>query len=374
MECVRGDPLLLTPGPLTTASATKEAMLHDWGSRDQQFVDATRDVRGKLVEISGGGGAFTAVPMQGSGTFAVEAMIGTFLPRDGKLLIGINGAYGHRIAKICDYMGRAYVVSEIPENLPLQASTITTVLESHPEVTHVAIVQCETTSGILNPVGEIASAVDAMGRRLLVDAMSAFGAIPLDLSLIVCDAVAASSNKCFEGVPGMGFVLCRQTALKNSENNAHSLSLDLFDQWKTLEDTGQWRFTPPTHVVFAFKEALYAYLKQGGLVGRFDRYSKNCRILVEGMRGYGFQSLLSDNLQAPIIVSFRMPADLNFRFENFYDMLKAKGFVIYPGKLAVAESFRIGCIGAIDENDMRAAVSAIGETLEEMGVASGRPA
>ena len=367
------DPLLLTPGPLTTSAEVKQAMLHDWGSRDPLFIDATKNVREVLVKVSGGGDAFTAVPVQGSGTFAVEAMIGTFLPRDNKLLIVVNGAYGHRIAKICDYMDRAYTVLETPEDTPPDISAISATLVADPDISHVVVVHCETTSGILNPIQDIAAAVAAEDRHLMIDAMSAFGAIPFDLSQIPCDAVAASSNKCFEGVPGLGFVLCRKMALEQTKANAHSLSLDLFDQWQAMEKNGQWRFTPPTHVVVAFEAALAAHAREGGVEGRFARYRKNCDVLIEGMKTFGFEPLLPDNLQAPIIITFRMPSDPNFAFQDFYDRLKNKGFVIYPGKLTVAESFRMGCIGHIDADDMRGALAAVGRTLADMDVTSGAP-
>jgi len=362
------DPLLLTPGPLTTAMATKQAMLHDWGSRDGDFIDANRDVRDRLVAIAGGGDDFTAVPVQGSGTFAVEAMIGTFLPRNGKLLIVVNGAYGHRIAIICDYMGRACEIHETPEDTPPDPAAIDRRLAADEAITHVATVHCETTSGILNPLAAVAEVVAARGRRLLVDSMSAFGAIPIDVAETPCDALAASANKCFEGVPGLGFVLCRKAAIEAAAGNAHSLSLDLHDQWRAMEDNGQWRFTPPTHVIMAFRAALEAHAAEGGVAGHNARYRNNCRILIDGMRDLGFEPLLSDNLQAPIIVTFKMPADANFEFQDFYDRLKAKGYVIYPGKLTVAESFRIGCIGDLRPDDMRGALAAIRATLGEMNV------
>lgn len=373
MSTATTDPLLLTPGPLTTSMQTKQAMLHDWGSRDQAFIDATHRVRDGLVEVSGGGDAFTAVPLQGSGTFAVEAMIGTFLPKDGKLLIVVNGAYGHRIAKICGYMGRACVILETPEDTPPDTGKIAALLAGDPDIGHVVVVHCETTSGILNPIEDVADVVAKAGRRLLIDAMSSFGAIPLDLSSVPCDAVATSSNKCFEGVPGLGFVLCRKSALEAAAGNAHSLSLDLEDQWRAMEGNGQWRFTPPTHVVFAFQAALEAHAAEGGVAGRHARYSENCRVLVEGMQARGFETLLSHNLQAPIIVTFKMPSAPEFNFAGFYDRLKDKGYVIYPGKLTVAESFRMGCIGHLDSDDMRGALSAVDATLAEMGVASGTP-
>ena len=367
------DPLLLTPGPLTTSAEVKQAMLHDWGSRDPSFIDATKNVREGLVEVSGGGDAFTAVPVQGSGTFAVEAMIGTFLPKGNKLLIVVNGAYGHRIANICDYMDRPYTVLETPEDTPPDIAAVSETLAANPDISHVVVVHCETTSGILNPIQEIAAAVAAAGRNFMIDAMSAFGAIPLDLSQIPCDAVAASSNKCFEGVPGLGFVLCRKMALEQTRANSHSLSLDLFDQWQAMEENGQWRFTPPTHVVVAFEAALAAHAREGGVEGRFARYRKNCDVLIEGMKTFGFEPLLPDNLQAPIIITFRMPSDPNFAFQDFYGHLKDKGFIIYPGKLTIADSFRMGCIGHLDADDMRGALAAVQQTLMDMGVNSGAP-
>tara|TARA_B100000519_G_C14222462_1_gene428244 strand:+ start:9 stop:1142 length:1134 start_codon:yes stop_codon:yes gene_type:complete len=367
------DPLLLTPGPLTTSAEVKQAMLHDWGSRDPSFIDATKNVREGLVEVSGGGDAFTAVPVQGSGTFAVEAMIGTFLPKGNKLLIVVNGAYGHRIANICDYMDRPYTVLETPEDTPPDIAAVSETLAANPDISHVVVVHCETTSGILNPIQEIAAAVAAAGRNFMIDAMSAFGAIPLDLSQIPCDAVAASSNKCFEGVPGLGFVLCRKMALEQTRANSHSLSLDLFDQWQAMEENGQWRFTPPTHVVVAFEAALAAHAREGGVEGRFARYRKNCDVLIEGMKTFGFEPLLPDNLQAPIIITFRMPSDPNFAFQDFYGHLKDRGFIIYPGKLTIADSFRMGCIGHLDADDMRGALAAVRQTLMDMGVNSGAP-
>lgn len=368
------EPFLLTPGPLTTSLETKQAMLRDWGSRDAAFIQINREVRERLVELASGGDAFTCVPLQGSGTFAVEAMIATFLPRDGKLLVLINGAYGHRIAKICDYLGRDCVTYETPEDTPPDPAEVDALLDADKDITHVAVIHCETTSGILNPVAEIATVVARQGRRLLVDSMSAFGALDIDVAALPCDALAASSNKCIEGAPGMGFVICRKDALTAAKGNSHSLSLDLEDQWTAMEKNAQWRFTPPTHVVAAFHQALAEHKAEGGVGGRGGRYRRNCDILVSGMRELGFEPLLPYALQAPIIVTFHMPVDPSFDFQIFYDRLAAKGYVVYPGKLTVAESFRVGCIGRIDEAVIRGALDTIRETLTEMGVQNGAPA
>ncbi|HFD15036.1 MAG TPA: 2-aminoethylphosphonate--pyruvate transaminase [Rhodospirillales bacterium] len=367
-------PLLLTPGPLTTSRSVKEAMLRDWGSRDREFIALNAAVRRRLTALAGAEGSHVTVPLQGSGTFVVEAMLGTLVPRDGKLLVLVNGAYGERMLEIAAYHGRAATALRTPEDVPNDPEALDRALAEDPAVTHVAVVHCETTSGILNPLAEVAAVTARHGRRLLIDAMSAFGALPLDAREIRFEALAASANKCLEGVPGVAFAIVERQALLAAEGNCPSLSLDLHDQYRAMEANGQWRFTPPTHVLAAFHEALVEHEEEGGVEGRGRRYRENCRILVEGMRALGFETLLPDALQAPIIVTFRMPADPAFRFEEFYDRLRRRGFVIYPGKLTVAPSFRIGCIGRIGAGDMRRAVAAVAETMREMGVASGRPA
>lgn len=367
------DPWLLTPGPLTTSQTVKQAMLHDWGSRDAGFVAINTHMRQRLVELIGGGKDFTTVPMQGSGTFAVEAMLTAFVGPKDKLLILINGAYGKRMVKICEYAKRATAILEWPEDQPVDPAKVRDTLAADKAITHVAVVHCETTSGILNPIVEVSKVVAEAGRKLLVDSMSAFGALPIDVQSVTFDAVAASSNKCIEGVPGLGFVLCRISALEQTKGNAVSLTLDLFEQWQNLEKTSQYRFTPPIHCIVAFDQALTEHEQEGGVSGRGGRYRNNHKILVDGMRAMGFETLLPDRLQAPIIVTFHMPSDPKFVFEQFYDGLKDRGFVIYPGKLTVADSFRIGCIGRIGETEMKAFLAAAKDVMSGLGVASGRP-
>jgi 2-aminoethylphosphonate-pyruvate transaminase len=374
MTETRRDPWLLTPGPLTTSRTVKEAMLRDWGSRDAEFIKLNARVRERLVELAGGHGTHVCVPLQGSGTFIVEAMLGTLVPPSGKLAVLVNGAYGKRMVRICEYLRRGCVALETAEDTPVSAATLDASLDADPAITHVVVVQCETTSGVLNPVEEIAAVTARHHRRLLVDAMSAFGALPLDAARVPYDALVASSNKCLEGVPGVGFAIIRQTALEEARGNAHALSFDLHDQWVAMEKTGQWRFTPPTHVLAALDQALAEHAAEGGTAGRGARYAKNCRILVDGLRALGFETLLPDALQAPIIVTVRMPADPKFNFETLYDRLSRRGYVIYPGKLTVADSFRIGCIGRLGEAEMRGALDNIKQILGEMGVTRCAPA
>jgi len=364
-----GDPLLLTPGPLTTSKKVKAVMVHDWGSRDATFLKINSEVLTRLPEIVNGAADYVTVPMQGSGTFAVEAMLTTFVPANGKVLLLINGAYGHRAKKILDIARREIVVHETPEDTPPDMAAVERALKDT-SITHVFAVHCETTSGVLNPIGEIGALARKYRKSFLLDSMSAFGALPLDAQAIGPDAVAASSNKCIEGVPGLGFVICRKVALENTAGNATTLVLDLHDQWKNFEKTGQYRFTPPIHVIVSFHQALMEFFEEGGQPGRGKRYAENCKVLIDGMRALGFEPLLSDNLQAPIIVTFRMPADPRFKFQEFYDRLKERGYVIYPGKLTVADSFRIGCIGRLYPDHMRGALAAIRDILDELGVKS----
>ena len=368
-----GDPWLLTPGPLTTSATVKEAMRHDYGSRDGDFIELNRRVRERLVDIVQGRSTHVCVPLQGSGTFVVEAMLGCFVPRDGKVLILINGAYGKRMARMCEYLGVSHSLLENPEDTPCDPSALDQALTADASISHVAVIQCETTSGILNPIEALGDVTARHQRGFLIDAMSGFGAIGLEATSVSFDALVASSNKCLEGVPGMGFCIARQQALEKTAGNSRSLSLDLHDQWVSMEKNGQWRFTPPTHCILAFDQALAEFETEGGVSGRGGRYRKNCQTLVDGMRALGFKTLLPDELQAPIIVTFHKPCDPNFDFDVFYDRVRARGYVIYPGKLTVADSFRIGCIGRLGTDEIEGALDAIRKTLAEMGVVSCKP-
>lgn len=363
-----GDPYLLTPGPLTTSKSVKQAMLHDYGSRDVDFMELNRHVCEQLLGIAHAGDSHVCVPLQGSGTFAVEAMLATLIPPRGKLLNLVNGAYGHRISEICRYINRECLVQESPENIPVDPARLDKTLLANDAITHVSAIYCETTAGILNPLAEIAEVVARHGRALVIDAMSAFGALPLSAKDITFEALVASSNKCLQGVPGMAFSLIRKKALQQCEGNAHSLSLDLYSQAQGMNKNGQWRFTPPVHCLLALAQALDELQEEGGVTGRGRRYSENCRLLREGMRTLGFETLLPDELQAPIIVTFLMPSHPQFEFQQFYNRLHGKGYIIYPGKITHANTFRIGCIGDLGAEQMHGILGAIKATVEEMGV------
>ncbi|OSQ53433.1 2-aminoethylphosphonate--pyruvate transaminase [Marivita geojedonensis] len=369
-----GEPYLLTPGPLTTAYSVKQAMLKDWGSWDDDFRAMTRALRSRLLALIGGGASdYDCVPIQGSGSYCVEAMLGSFVPRDGKVLVLANGAYGLRAAQTLGYLERDYHLLDKGDYLPPRGDEVAAILAADPAITHVLAIHCETSSGIQNPVEEIAEATKAAGRKLLIDSMSAFGALPLDPVKLNCAAFVSSANKCIEGVPGFGFVIARKDEIEASKGNSHSLSLDVHAQWATMEKTGQWRFTPPTHVVAAFLKALDLHEAEGGVSARGARYTRNRDVVVQGMRDLGFETLLADRWLSPIIVTFFCPADPSFTFQGFYDAMKARGFIIYPGKLTVVNSFRIGVIGQMDEHVMRRVVEAARDALTDMNVSSAAP-
>ena len=371
METLTKDKLLFTPGPLTTSLTVKQAMLRDLGSRDIEFIQAVKQVRQALLqmgEVSQAEG-YEAIIMQGSGTFGVEAVISSALPKaNGHLLVIINGAYGDRIAKMADVHGISKTVLKYAEDQYPSLTDIEQTLQQTPAITHVVVVHCETTSGIFNPIKEIGALVKQYGKTYIVDAMSSFGAVPTNIADNQIDFLVSSSNKCIEGVPGFSFTIAQREALSACKGNARSLSLDLYAQWEGLEQNGQFRFTPPTHTILAFWQAVKEHTEEGGVAGRSARYQRNYQTLMEGMRRLGFKEYLPAEKQGYIISSFLYPEHPNFDFKKFYELLNEKDFVIYPGKLSQVDCFRIGNIGRITEDDIRALVTAIDETLVEMGV------
>ena len=362
------DKALYTPGPLTTSRTVKQAMLRDFGSRDFAFIEVVKDIRRRLLdagEVAGAG--YDAIPMQGSGTFSIEAVLGSTVRPDGKALIVVNGAYGKRMARICRVLRIDHETIECPENSVPNLDAIRAKLDTG-AFTDLAVVHCETTTGIINPIREIGAIARVAGAQYFVDAMSSFGAVPFNLADCGIDYLVSSANKCIEGVPGFGFVIARRAALDTTEGWARSLSLDLLDQVRGLEKDGQFRFTPPTHALLAFHQALVELEAEGGPAGRGARYRKNHETLVAGMRAFGFREYLPPELQGYIITSFLYPDDPNWSFETFYRLLNERDFVIYPGKVSNADCFRIGTIGRLFEQDMRALLAALREVVVEMGL------
>jgi 2-aminoethylphosphonate-pyruvate transaminase len=356
--------ILLTPGPLSTTLTVKQAMLRDWCTWDEDYKQIIQEMRRKLVKLATDKDGYTCVLMQGSGTFCVESVITTAVPADGKLLVLANGAYGRRIAQIAERIGIDCRVHDSGDTAVPDSTQLERALMADVAITHVAMVHCETTTGMLNPVETIGQIVKAHAKVFIVDAMSSFGGIPLDAYKIGADFLISSANKCIQGVPGFGFVIARSAELAKTRGRARSLSLDLFDQWETMEkDAGKWRFTSPTHTVRAFAQALQELEAEGGISKRHERYCENHRTLVQGMRALGFKTLLPPENQSPIIAAFHSPRHKDWAFDRFYRRLKQKGFVIYPGKVTEADTFRIGNIGDIRPADITRLLQAVNGTM-----------
>lgn len=363
------DKALFTPGPLTTSRTVKQAMLRDLGSRDAAFIAIVREVRRRLVELGNADEReYIAVLMQGSGTFGLEAVVSSVIPPEGKLLVLINGAYGERILKMAEVHRILTTPLRCAEDTTPNAEALDAALAADPDITHVAVVHCETTTGIINPIAVYGNLVRRHARSYIVDAMSSFGAYPVELGKWGIDYLVSSSNKCIEGVPGFSFVLARRTALLGTRGFARTLSLDLLAQWEGLERDGQFRFTPPTHAILAFEQALRELEAEGGVEARALRYRHNYEITLTAMQEMGFQPYLPPEHRGYIITAFRYPDHPRFDFQEFYERLSDKGHIIYPGKLGHADCFRIGHIGRLDESDVHTLMAAIQKTLDEMDI------
>ena len=355
--------LLLTPGPLSTSESVRHAMLQDWCTWDKDYNEGiVTPLRHDLLAIAGLDEAdYTTVLLQGSGTYCVEATIGATVRPEDKLLILANGAYGKRMAQIADYYKLNYVLVSLGETELVTGEVARKALEANPGVTHLSMVHSETTTGLLNPIEEVAEVIRGRGITFIVDAMSSFAGVPIDIKGLGIDFLVSSAIKCIQGVPGFGFIIAKKDKMLATKGNARSLSLDIYAQWETMEKGhGKWRFTSPTHVVRAFYQAMQVLKEEGGIEARHRRYVENHRTLVDGMRALGFQTLLSDDKQGCIITSFLYPS-ADFDFADFYNKLKGKGFVIYPGKISDADTFRIGNIGDIFPSDIKALLEAIRE-------------
>ena len=357
---------LLTPGPLTTTDSVKREMLVDRCTWDEDYKAVTQKIRRQLLELGHvSEDDYTVVLMQGSGTFGVESVLNSVVGAQDKVLICSNGAYGERMTQMCQraqipFSHYAQPYDQIPE-----AAQVARLLAEDPAITHVAMVHSETTSGILNDIQSVGKVVKDAGRVFLVDAMSSFGGVDIPVADWGIDFLVSSANKCIQGVPGFSFILCRRDQLLASEGKARTLSLDLLDQWKTMEKDGKWRFTSPTHVVLAFSRALDELLAEGGIAARHRRYVENNRLLIEKMRALGFSTYIDGAHQGPIITTFFYPADASFTFADFYQYIKERGYAIYPGKLTEAETFRIGNIGEIYPEDIEKLTGIIADFLAE---------
>lgn len=368
------DYLLLTPGPLSTTATVRAAMLQDSCTWDADYnLGVVEPIRRELVRLATSPeyeSDYSAVLLQGSGSYVVESVLGSAIGSDECLLIINNGAYGARMGEMARCLGLRHHELDCGETTRPEPAAIDAMLARHPEITHLAMVHCETTTGMLNPLDEVAELCQRRGIRLIVDAMSSFGGIPIDMGRLGIEFLISSANKCIQGVPGFGFVIARRAALTACAGRARSVSLDLHAQWQTMEQQGgKWRFTSPTHTVLAFAQALRELDEEGGIAARHQRYGENQRTLVAGMAELGFAPLLPEKWQSPIITAFYSPAHPDYRFVDFYQRLKGQGFVIYPGKVSQADCFRIGNIGDVTPERVRCLLAAMASACYWQGEA-----
>ena len=357
---------LLTPGPLTTTDTVKKEMLFDHCTWDDDYKKITLSIREKLLNLAHvSEPEYTVVLMQGSGTFGVESVLTSVIGEEDTLLIAANGAYGERMGDIARHAGIHYLMYEEDYNKIPSAEKIREILAEHPEITHVSMVHSETTSGILNDIASVAKVVKGAGKTFIVDAMSSFGGVDIPVGDLEIDFIISSANKCIQGVPGFSFIICNREKLMESKGKARSLSLDLYDQWETMNKDGKWRFTSPTHVVLAFAQALKEMEEEGGIVARAKRYEENNRLLIQKMAEMGIRPYIGSEHQGPIITTFLYPEHHNFSFQDMYQYIKDRGYAIYPGNVTDADTFRIGNIGEIYKEDIEKLCSIIKEFLEE---------
>ncbi len=363
------DKVLYTPGPLTTGKAVKQAMLRDVGHRDTEFIEIIAEVRKKILEIGNVlDKGYESILLQGSGSYAIESVLSTATPEHGKWLVIINGAYGRRISKTLEVLKISKTELVFPENQIPNIDEIESVLKREKDITHVATVHSETTTGLMNPIVPVADLCKKYNKINFVDAMSSFGAVPIDISKLGIHYLACTANKNIEGVPGFAFVIAHKDTLLKTKGNARSYVLDLYDQWMGFENNGQFRFSPPTHIILAFYQALQELEQEGGVIGREKRYQENMQTLIAGMDKLGFKRYIDDKWQGNIIVSFYYPDHPNFSFEKFYNYLNERDYVIYPGKVAQADLFRLATCGRLFKNDMLNIIAVIKETMEATGV------
>lgn len=357
---------LFTPGPLTTSLETKQVMLEDYGSRDSYFIKLISELRNELIQLANVDKKdYSVVLMQGAGTFGLESLVSSVFDKDDYLLILINGAYGQRFKRMAEIHEVRHLAIEFPENVPINADKVAHLFNEH-NFTHCSIVHCETTTGIINDIESVGKLCKEKNSYFLVDAMSSFGAVPIDFKKSEISALVSSSNKCIEGVPGFSFTIISSNLLAYSKGKSKTLSLDLFDQWNGLETNGQFRFTPPVHAIVAFHKALQLLKDEGGVKARSQRYKENNQILIEGMSKLGFDLYLNPEYQGYIISSFVYPKANWFDFNLFYNKLNDRGFVIYPGKLSDAYCFRVGNIGQIFQDDIRDLLKVVEIVVLEM--------
>lgn len=360
--------ILLNPGPATTTRSVKEAqVVPDICPREQEFGDLLDGIRRDLVRIVHGEDQFVTILFGGSGTAAMEAVMSSVVPPGGRVLVVENGAYGTRFVEMAERHRIETVSFRMPYGEPPDLKALDALLSVNQGITHLFVIHHETTTGMLNPVSEIAATAARNGVSVVLDAMSSFAGLPIDLRRLGVDYLISSSNKCIQGMAGLSFVLCRRSLLVASRNHARTYYLDLLEQHLYFEKTRQTRFTPPVQTCYALRRAIDEYFAEGQ-GGRFARYRANWETLYAGLSNLGFRFLLPRQWESGILVAVREPDHPAYSFEDMHDYLYARGFTIYPGKGAREATFRLSILGDLSTTDVTAFLQALEAYLKERGI------
>ncbi|MGH7067700.1 MAG: 2-aminoethylphosphonate--pyruvate transaminase [Acetobacteraceae bacterium] len=363
---------LLIPGPVTTRPEVRAALTRDFAPWDLDFHPLYAGVRARLLPIAGvGPETHACLPLQGSGHFVVEAALRTFVPHGGKVLVPMTGGYAVRLARLARESGHEVLQLPMGERERIDPVAVAAKLAQDPEISHLAFVYNETSSGIVHDAQAVSAVARGHGRRVIIDAVSAFGALPLDLSTMPeVDAALFTANKCLEGIPGLAFAISPRERLAGRVGEAQSWCLDLADIYVHAErnGTGSFRFTPPAQVLNALSVALDLFAAEGGREHRLARYQANLRTFADGIRAIGLSPYLPRALQGPVVFNVHAPDDPRWDLQSFVDRVKERGFVISNFFDTANPSFRVGLIGALGPEDYREAVAAIDAALKALGI------
>jgi 2-aminoethylphosphonate-pyruvate transaminase len=360
---------LLSPGPVTTTRNVKFAALADFDPCSAEFISITKDVQSRLLKLCGADESYACIFVQGAGTQAVESVLSGLAPaRGGKTLVVSNGEHGERAANILQRLNLPYVRIDLKAGTPVAAEDIRPLLQSDRSMTHIWLAHCDSGTGTVNPIGDIAAIANDLGRQVILDATATMGALPISAATDAISAIVGTSSVCIQALPGLSFCVVKKDLLNSSMGRSQSFSQDLFEEWRNLESSGQFRFSAPTHLVAALQRALKELVEEGGHDARRMRYERNARVVLSGMRKLGFTPLLADENAGPIVQVILAPADGSYNYDHFHAALASRGFSIAPGRIANLATFRVGTAGNLDATTMNAFIDALKDSVGALGI------
>jgi|TARA_B100000315_G_scaffold40571_1_gene35417 2-aminoethylphosphonate aminotransferase len=362
--------ILLNPGPATTTDTVKMAqVVPDICPREEEFSELMAGIRDDLLKIVNvDKKKYTTVLFGGSGTAVMESVIASVVNQEKTLLILKNGAYGDRMQKIVETYSIPFTTLEYEWGKPINLSEVDSYLKSNRNIGYIAMVHHETTSGILNSIENFSELGKNYGHTLILDAISSYAGISIDLKKTPIDFLMSTSNKCIQGMAGLAFSICKKSELKHLKDIPNrSFYLSLYDQYNYMEKTGQMRFTPPVQTIYALRQAIDEYFDEGSL-NRYNRYTENWKRLREGLQKLGFNLLLDPENESHILLTVVEPKNPEYNFDKIHNLLYDKGFTIYPGKLGKKKTFRLANMGAINSIDIDRFINELSNVIIKIGI------